>query len=547
MKSLYRIVLLSIILISSIFFTGGDLGTPPTSVAATQPQVEIGLLHTDNRAEKIEIESVYGDEILLEIKGSDNQTVPVATLSGSQKHEITYDGEEVRLNNEVIAFNNANYLIKIGPFTDQNVVHGLENLLNDLLDLRRSRVIESTEDGARYYLELTISDYDHHSELVEAVEHLMKEEGYEGEADGFDKEHLIQIVKSPVTNYKLRTVDERPIKLHNKDRSYRGILKLAPDSGKWRVTNQLGLEEYLKGVVPAEAYTSWELETLKAQAVIARTYAVYTMGNNKYSHFDLSDGVECQVYAGYDRETDRTTQAVLDTQDVMIYYNNRPINALYHSNSGGATEDSENVWGSEVPYLRSVESPWDRVSLDGGAPHAYEWDKEISHTELSEKLDEAFEIGELLEIKELERTETGRIKKLLYIGKDGEHELFGDSNRRPLDLRSTKFQIESNASESEIHVLSGRGPSTKLRESKQVHGINGAQNISKATPDMDTYFVKGASTIREVDKERLYQFIGNGFGHGLGLSQWGAQGMALEGYHYLDILKHYYSDSVDIR
>ncbi|OWZ83448.1 SpoIID/LytB domain-containing protein [Natranaerobius trueperi] len=339
---------------------------------------------------------------------------------------------------------------------------------------------------------------------------------------------------------------DKPIKLLNNKKSYRGKLTITNKDEGLMVTNILSLEDYLKGVVPAEAYASWNKEALKAQAVASRTYAMFTKGN-RYSEFDLCDTQFTQVYNGYGHETERTNEAVKETRGEKIYFNDRLINALYHSNSGGVTEDSENVWGSDVAYLRSVESPWDESAVDRGSSYSYKWEREYNRNELSEIVDDSYGIGDLKEIEITEKTEAGRIKYLTYKGEDSEHEVFGDSIRSPLGLKSTMFKIDSNRDETELNIKSADGSMTyKETKDEELYAITGETNEPRKVKE-ESLHIKGQKGTKEIQRVLMYYLYGNGFGHGLGMSQWGAHGMAEDGYNYKEILNHYYTDQVEIK
>ena len=137
-------------------------------------------------------------------------------------------------------------------------------------------------------------------------------------------------------------------------KGYRGGLTLRANNGTMMVINSVPLEDYLYGVVPQEVVPSWPAAALEAQAVAARTYALHTMEQNKGKFYDVSNSTDHQVYSGVSGESQATTNAVNKTKGVVMLYDQRPINALFHSDGGGYTEDSVNVWGSDVPYLKGV-------------------------------------------------------------------------------------------------------------------------------------------------------------------------------------------------
>ncbi len=358
------------------------------------------------------------------------------------------------------------------------------------------------------------------------------------------------------------TGNPNPMKLKNNERRYRGELELkVNEDGEIIVINVVELEDYLKGVVPAEVYVKWEMEALKAQAVAARSYALFSRDRNmgRYDYFDLTDDTESQVYAGYDREYDRTNEAVKATSGELVTNEGNIINALYHSNAGGYTEAAENVWGSEIGYLKQKESPWDEIALEEEtAVQAYEWEVTRTAEEISEVLNEEYDIGDLKDIEILERNnETGRVLKVKYIGDKGEEEIMGDFNREPLGLRSTNFEIVTkgkNSSQdgvdrvSDLFILSKREETIEFNQG-EVYVIeeNGERKALG-----ENYYVEGSKDVKTAKSEtsagRVEEFVfkGKGFGHGTGMSQWGAQGKALEGYDYEEILKYYYTGDIEI-
>lgn len=243
------------------------------------------------------------------------------------------------------------------------------------------------------------------------------------------------------------------------------------------VVNELPLEEYVESVVAAEVGTDWEIEALKAQAVIARTYAVYK--KNKISIqepiYHLTSSVLHQVYNG-NNSNFQITSAVLATEGEILTYNGEPIEALYHSTCGGRTENPEEVFGKKIPYMRSVES---RCDL---SPY-WIWERKIPLSEIEKAL-------KLKRIKGLEiksRTSTGRAMQILIRSDQGDIMIKATDLRRSLGwskLPSTFFEVKKN----------------------------------------------GNSVI----------FEGRGYGHGVGLCQWGALQMAREGKTYREILSFFY-------
>ena len=294
-------------------------------------------------------------------------------------------------------------------------------------------------------------------------------------------------------------------------KGYRGGLTLRANNGTMMVINSVPLEDYLYGVVPQEVVPSWPAAALEAQAVAARTYALHTMEENKGKLYDVSTSTDHQVYNGVSGETQATTNAVNKTKGMVMLYNQRPINALFHSDGGGYTEDSVNVWGSDVPYLKGVKDFSTGTSTSN-------WTVTTSRQALESKLNAASKgVGKLKSIQltplgkpgqqTSDRGVSGRIKSATFIGTSGKTTVDGDSLRSILGLKSTLFDFYVNH-----NPAKGTG--------KAYHSFTGKN---------DTVYIKG-----------------HGWGHGLGMSQWGAAEMAKRANpgdtnYYQTILRHYYS------
>ncbi len=294
-------------------------------------------------------------------------------------------------------------------------------------------------------------------------------------------------------------------------KGYRGGLTLRANNGTMMVINSVPLEEYLYGVVPQEVVPSWPAAALEAQAVAARTYALHTMEQNKGKLYDVSNSTDHQVYSGVSGEYQATTNAVNKTKGVVMLYNQRPINALFHSDGGGYTEDSVNVWGNDIPYLKGVKDFSTGTSTSN-------WIVTTSRQALESKLNAASKgVGKLKSIQltplgkpgqqTSDRGVSGRIKSATFIGTSGKTTVDGDSLRSILGLKSTLFDFYVNH-----NPAKGTG--------KAYHNFTG---------NNDTVYIKG-----------------HGWGHGLGMSQWGAAEMAKratpgDANYYQTILRHYYS------
>ena len=284
----------------------------------------------------------------------------------------------------------------------------------------------------------------------------------------------------------IRSSDRRGIWINSK--RYSGQINIVFRNNKIFVINVLGVEKYLNSVVGSEMPHKWHIEALKAQAIASRTYALKKTNNGLY---DIDSTQTNQVYNGLESSTFKTRRAVRETRSLVITYKNKLINALFHSSSGGMTENSEAVWSDPYPYLVTVKD------FDQKNPKI-RWNKEVSKSELKEIFPI---IGGIQQIEVLNITETGRIKNLKIIGTFGDKVITGKEFRSKLGLKSTLFRP------------------TISEDFHDKKDLNNQSNI------------------------QFHPFLiisGMGAGHGVGMSQWGARYMADKGYKANQILKYFY-------
>ena len=217
--------------------------------------------------------------------------------------------------------------------------------------------------------------------------------------------------------------------------------KETPQNAGVTVINVLPMEEYLYGVVPSESVPTWKPNALRAQAVAARTYALKHKNGFKSRGFDVTDTTESQVYNGYSAETKATNDAVDSTAGEIITYNGQPIDAVFSASAGGYTENSENVWGQVIPYLRGVK--------EEDTPEVKQaWTSKVSLDTLQKNLG----IGNLQEIRLSRLTSgpmftgdrgvSGRVKRIIFVGSNGQKTITGDNFRRLFGLKSTMFDFD---------------------------------------------------------------------------------------------------------
>lgn len=297
------------------------------------------------------------------------------------------------------------------------------------------------------------------------------------------------------------------------DRTYRGNLELLVFNQGLTIVNRVNVEEYLYAVVPSEVPSSWPKAVLEAQAVAARTYTFANLGRFEKRGFDLLPTVASQVYNGVQSETKSVTEAVDSTRGLILTYQSKPIGAFYYDNCGGYTESSENVWGFSAPYLQAVPDillpprngpmapadlyTWLKSRPEAHSNHpkysnrsAYRWSHWVTREEIETRLKLSATVGNVLSLTVIERSISGRASKVLIKGSIGEKIIKGDAIRSLGGLRSNLFIVQP-----------------KL----------GADGLPES-----------------------FVFTGGGWGHGVGMAQSGAAGMAASGYSFNDILAHYY-------
>jgi stage II sporulation protein D len=266
------------------------------------------------------------------------------------------------------------------------------------------------------------------------------------------------------------------------NKPYRGTAEVSVFEKGLLVVNELSLEDYLVGLINCEISSAWPIEAVKAQAVIARTYALNKKDTRRTSSYHLESSVIDQVYDGCEIEDSRARRGVTETAGEVLTYGGTIIQAFYHSNCGGRTESSENVWGARIPYLSGVDCAYCTVS-----PSTV-WEQKLPLKEIEEKLrNSGVKVGVLSDIRAGQRNNRGRLKQVTISSSRGETVLSGDQFRKALGygiIKSTNFTM------------------------KQSNG-----DVS---------------------------FSGLGNGHGVGLCQWGSKQRALDGFGYEEILSYYY-------
>lgn len=325
-----------------------------------------------------------------------------------------------------------------------------------------------------------------------------------------------------------------------KDVRYRGGFRYQRlDGNRLTVVNVVELENYVKGVVPYEMSPSWALEALKAQAVCARTYVLSHLNKHRTYGFDVCTGQECQVYGGVNRENASTAAATEETSGLTIKYDGKYIDAVFSASNGGASESAKNVWGTEFGYLQGVEDPYEATIADKISD--YSWTRTLTGTELQQRLIARgnTRCGVIVAVS-ITKTETGNVYSMTFTDVNGRNwTIYRETCRTALGMRSQRFDLLSAKSEGPIYVngeqaagnlyvVDGSGEVTQLDGSWSILTESGVENAS-------------GSSSTSANQNGSFDFAGTGYGHNVGLSQWGARAMAELGHTYREILTFYYT------
>lgn len=338
---------------------------------------------------------------------------------------------------------------------------------------------------------------------------------------------------------------------------YAGGFEYVLSGGSLTVINVLDLEDYVKGVVPYEMSSDWPLAALEAQAICARTYACRDSKHLSTYGFDVCSGSDCQVYHGLGSSTsyatDRTDQAVDNTAGLKLYYNGSLVqNAVYHASDGGATEDAENVWGSEVPYLQGKEDPYEAQTSIPNYTYTvtYTWE------ELTWVLQNSgYDIGTVVDAYVSGYTDLGNVDSVTFVDSQGNTLVrTGDNARMAFysttlgkNVPSLRFTITGGTGGGSGYAVNGSG--TLLSTLEGVSVISGSGTVGQLEGETHTAITSSGSTVLtgassggQTASASGITITGTGNGHNVGMSQYGAKAMAELGYTYRDILEFYYTD-----
>lgn len=363
-------------------------------------------------------------------------------------------------------------------------------------------------------------------------------------------------------------------------RLYRGVIEVVKGQSKGlTAVNQVNMEEYLYGVVPCEVSASWHTEALKAQAVAARSMATFQYSRFVSRGYNLVDTTTSQVYRGITAEHINTTQAVDATSGKIATYNGKVAETLYSASSGGYTADAKYVWGNSVPYLVAKPDPYE-------VNHS-PWTRKITLKEIEKCVANAGKnIGTVEGVRINEYSQSGRVNSLTILGTKGEYTVtnentrtfFSGTNEGSLMSRMYQFTpytqvpgsnenvtIKPGANTAKVTVLTSDGSVelglkdlwmetednySKISDTVYIQtdkDLISSDEIISSTESTTTN--TGGASVAKGAGMTVYgdlTIYGYGYGHGVGMSQYGAKGMAEAGFTYDEIITYYY-EGVEIQ
>lgn len=349
--------------------------------------------------------------------------------------------------------------------------------------------------------------------------------------------------------------DVKAITTFKGEKFYGGFRFERINGGDSTVVNIVGADDYVRGLLPYEMSPSWPLEALKAQALAAKNYAlgkkVPGSNHDKVYHFDICTTTHCQVYHGVGRANDNTNRAVDEVAGKYIYYNGKlATQTVYSSSHGGASEDAKNIWGTDYGYLKGVIDPYEGDVADIAGN--YKWTKTYTPQTLKERI-QKYEssiniVGDIVNFT-TKKSDTGNVISFTVTDSTGKNYTLSRHNvRGALNINSIHFDLTvsgGTASTAGYTIAERAGAVEDLTTQYAISGDGAVSAIPEGayaiTGDGVAKLEPAPGAVPATGGDVVYTLKGTGWGHSVGMSQWGAYAMAKRGMSYLDILKFYYT------
>lgn len=339
------------------------------------------------------------------------------------------------------------------------------------------------------------------------------------------------------------------------DNVYRGEIEVRRFStSDMTVINELPLQEYLYGVVPREIGGNSPIEAVKAQAIIARTYAMKNYDKRSKWGFNLTNTVDDQAYGGYKWENPNSNDAVDETEGLYATYNGELIGGYYFSTSGGYTESSANVWGGEVDYLEAVPDPYEPQNLSKTT-----WSVTYSSEDVEKLLaNKGVNIGKVLDVVVNDFSDVGRVLELEIVGSEDNYIATKAQARTILNLNSQWFTInddEPEVPDYDHYDFINRNDASNRNDEEDEDEKDDTEEVKPLLAKIlgaieeknffaferdDVKIDTKYTASRNKNRTTTFEIKGRGWGHSVGMSQNGAIGMANNDFSCEEIIKWYY-------
>lgn len=322
--------------------------------------------------------------------------------------------------------------------------------------------------------------------------------------------------------------------------------------GNLTIASVISLTDYISCVISQEMANGWPLEALKAQAVAARSYYATNLGRHSAQKIDICGSTHCQAYYGSSGAGESTNRAARETAGEYLKYNGKVVEAYYYSSNGGASENSENVWSANLPYLRGVVDPYEG-DVASQIPN-YNWTRTFTGEQLRAKLSAAgyTRCGTVRSVT-ITKTPTGNVYSMTFLDVNGKSWTISKDNCRiVLGMNSLHFDFDGAGadtpgqnppSSTAIYAIDGDSKVNQITGTYYVLGEDGtviqAGTAGETSGPEPTAPISSGGTVTPADG--VFRFRGSGLGHNVGMSQWGAWAMAKRGLTYRDILTFYYT------
>ncbi len=334
---------------------------------------------------------------------------------------------------------------------------------------------------------------------------------------------------------------EKPVTWHKGYKWNGGFEYRRLSNGRVCVINIVEIGDYTKGVIPYEIGTNWGEEGTKVGAICASSFAVFNANRHRRDGFAVCNTIHCQVYQGLNRATDFSNACCDAVAGEAMYYNGKICNTVYHSSNGGWTEDAKNVWGSDVPYLKAVEDTYEDLDR---ANHG-RWSFNFTGEEIAWVLNQKdYPIGTVTKAW-VDLTDAGNVYRVNFQDASGKTQSFEQERARTIlgsdtlgkYTYSQRYTITPGGA---ITLSVGEEGGPVAASGASVIGKDGTSTLSNPA-EVYVLTATGTDVLHGGGDSSSFLISGTGWGHNVGLSQWGSRGRAEAGWTYREILEYYYT------